>query len=347
MKNEILIAAAMAISVSGCDKSQSLVNNKLPENSNNGIENKAGYFITMEGVESGNNKLSRNYWEESEDESLNFYWEDSDDEMITFAFDGENPLDFVDGKKYSDVKVSKKPDDRKNCKMQLMTGLGTEFKDGFVMWGLSPVKAGNVSEKAVISFRMPDSFVCNPDQPTKTSHIKDFILLSGTGIVNNNNAQINFDVLPAIFRFRITNKDTEVLKVDNVSLAGPFNEKASLKYNSALKLVDCSFSTEKPSHSISIKFTESISIAPYKSILVYGLVFPTKMSDEKISLRLSSNYGIMEATTSYSNIFKNDGFESNKYYTLGIPVSRKGIEFGDSSVSDFIEGDTCTINIDR
>lgn len=334
MRKSVLLVA-IACSFPSCNK------NIMTENQN---ENR-GYFITMEGVGYKHDKFSRNYWEEAENESLNFFWEDSEEEMVTLVFDDNFPLEFVDGNKYSYVNVSRNNENRNICRMELRTGLKTKFTDGNVVWGVCPVNSQNIFETGEIVFSMPEYFEYFPNQEVPTEHLSDFLFMSGTGIVENNKVQVGFNILPAIFRFRITNSDTKIMELHNISLTGPFNDVATLKYDNSSKSYDTLFFSEKDSHSIGVKCSDYISINPGESKMLYALVFPTEISEENITIKIESSFGIMEATTSYNNVFKNQGLESNTYYTLGIPVSRKRVEFGYTEISDFLNGDSFIVDL--
>lgn len=343
MKNFLIISALIAAMSMSCQDDFS--SDDIVEEED--IIRSEGYFISMEGINGENDEdaFSRNYWDESEDESLVFRWENSEGEMKSFVFDGSSVLEFVDGSIFSNIKVSADTDEPNVCSMNFVNGLATEFKDGYTVWSICPMEDGNIVSDTEVCLTIPEYFTFATGQKSPTEHLKEYLYMSGTGVVSDNKSVIDFDVLPSILRFRITNSDTETLIISKVGLTGPFNDKVVLEYSPSG--VGKKYYSEGSPHSVAVYCHEGVEILPGESVLLYALVFPTELTDETVTMRIESNYGDREASAAYNSIFRNDGFESNACYTLGIPVSRLGIDLGNANVEDFMPGDTCTVNLDK
>ena len=152
--------------------------------------------------------------------------------------------------------------------------------------------------------------------------------MSGTGTVgSNNSANISFKVLPTIYRFKITNTESEDLTVNEVSISGPFCNKAELEYGKA------------PVYSVSNNGTYTIKVAtPAGGLTVaanttaylYALVFPTETSSnsEEITLSFKGKYGDTpvedyKKTAKCSDIYTSTNLNSNTYYDMEVPVDKK------------------------
>lgn len=283
-----------------------------------------GYYISLTGDINECGVESRAHWDiNSNDQSLAFTWDASDNEMKSFVWSNSAFVNFTDEKKYSATTVTPNAENKKQAQLQITTGLSQEYAEGDFIWAVSPLEDSNISADNKVTFTFPDQFV----QTTlnSTEHLKDYVLMSGTGTVgSDNSASISFKVLPAIYRFKVINNENEELTVNEVSISGPFCNKAVLEYGK-----EPVYSIDGTTYTIKVTTPDGgLTVAANTTAYLYALVFPTNTSSitEQIELSFKGKYGDTAAdytkTAKCSDIYTYD-LNSNTYYDLEVPVDKK------------------------
>lgn len=283
-----------------------------------------GYYISLTGDINECGVDSRAHWDiNSNDQSLAFTWDASDNEMKSFVWSNSAFVNFTDEKKYSATTVTPNAENKKQAQLQITTGLSQEYAEGDFIWAVSPLEDSNISADNKVTFTLPDQFV----QTTlnSTEHLKDYVLMSGTGTVgSDNSASISFKVLPAIYRFKVINNENEELTVNEVSISGPFCNKAVLEYGK-----EPVYSIDGTTYTIKVTTPDGgLTVAANTTAYLYALVFPTNTSSitEQIELSFKGKYGDAAAdytkTAKCSDIYTYD-LNSNTYYDLEVPVDKK------------------------
>ncbi len=284
-----------------------------------------GYYISLTGDINEGGVESRAHWDiNSNDQSLAFTWDASDNEMKSFVWSNNAFIDFDGSKKYSATTVTPNTDDKKQAQLQITTGLSQAYAQGDVIWAVSPLKDTNIGLDNKVTFTLPDGFT--QTALNSTEHLKDYVLMSGTGTVSAaNTASISFNVLPAIYRFKITNTESEDLTVNEVSISGPFCDKAELSMDNGT--VTPTYSVSNGTYAIKVTIPdEGLTVAANTTAYLYALVFPTNTSSisDNITLSFNGKYGDTSAdytkTAPCKNLYYNN-INSNTYYDLEVPVS--------------------------
>lgn len=306
-------------------------------------ENK-GYFISLNGeYRAETTGASRAHWEEDEQNIPRFYWDSSADEMKAFVFRDTAPVEFVEGNTCSSVTVTPKQD-RLKCSLQIADGLSEKYQDGDVIWAVSPIRDSLNIVGSTVTFALPAQYEYTDGQDTPTTHLKDYVLMSGTGTVQNGSASINFQIHPAIFRFKITNSDTEDLTVKSISFSGPFNNQAVLSYGGRESVTFSKSTDDSQPYSIKVNISGGLTISPAKSKYLYALVMPTDLTNEEVTFSITSNFGDKSQTLTYNEIFsgKGDtpdtGFKSNTYKTLNVTMKRTSVQLSGTTINGFANG---------
>ena len=302
-----------------------------------------GYFISLDG-EFGTETTAgtRAHWEEDEQNVPLFYWDSSYDEMKAFVFRNTTAVNYVTDNAYANVKVTPK-EERLKCSLQIADGLSEEYQDGDVIWAVSPISDSKNIGGSTATFALPAQYEYTDGQDSPTAHLKNYILMSGVGTVQNESASIKFQIHPTIFRFKITNSDTENLIVNSVSFSGPFNNQAVLSYNEG-EIVAFSKSTDEQ-YSIKVNIGEGLTIPPAESKYLYALVMPTDLAgDEEVVFSITSNFGDKSQTLAYGDVFPGKdgtadaGFKSNTYKTLNVTMKRTSVQLSGTSINGFGQG---------
>lgn len=283
-----------------------------------------GYYISLTGDINECGVESRAHWDiNSNDQSLAFTWDASDNEMKSFVWSNSAFVNFTDEKKYSATTVTPNAENKTQAQLQITTGLSQEYAEGDFIWAVSPLEDSNISADNKVTFTLPDGFT--QTALNSTEHLKDYVLMSGTGTVgSDNSASISFNVLPAIYRFKITNNESEDLTVNEVSISGPFCNKAVLEYGK-----EPEYSVSNGTYAIKVTTPDGgLTVAANTTAYLYALVFPTNTSSitEQIELSFKGKYGDTAAdytkTAKCSDIYTYD-LNSNTYYDLEVPVDKK------------------------
>lgn len=285
--------------------------------------NGEGYYISLTGEVNKGGAESRAHWDINNDDKQTpaFAWDASENEMKSFVWRESAFVGFTDGKKYSPTTVT--PTDTKNqAQLQITTGLSQAYAQDDVIWAVSPLAESNISADNKVTFTLPDQFV--QTDLNSTEHLKQYILMSGTGKVGSDNtASISFDVLPAIYRFKVTNNESEVLTVNEVSISGPFCNKAELEYGK-----NPVYSVSNGTYTIKVATPAGgLKVAANETAYLYALVFPTETSSksEVITLSFKGSYDNTPAhytKTAPCNSIYIGNLNSNTYNDLDVPVSK-------------------------
>lgn len=302
-----------------------------------------GYYISLTGDVNEGGAESRAYWDINNDgrKSPAFTWK-STDKMKSFVWSSSAFVDFVGNQKYSATTVTPDANDKKQAQLQITTGLSREYAQGDIIWAVSPLEDSNIDADNKVTFTLPDGFT--QTVLNSTDHLKDYVLMSGTGTVDgNNSASISFKVLPAIYRFKITNTESEDLTVNEVSISGPFCDKAELSMDNGT--VTPIYSVSNGTYAIKVTTPEGgLKVNAGETAYLYALVFPTETSKitDNITLSFKGKYG--DTATDYtkaakcSDIYKYD-LDSNTYYDMEVPVNKTAGGDTEKSVITLFEGE--------
>lgn len=307
-----------------------------------------GYFISLDG-ECGTEitDLSRAHWDEDEQNVPHFYWDYSYDEMKAFVFRNTAALNYVTDNTYANVEITPK-EDRLKCSMQIADGLSEKYQDGDVIWAVSPIRDSLNIEGSTVTFALPAQYEYTDEQDSPTAHLKNYVLMSGTGKVQNGSASINFQIHPTIFRFKITNSDKDNLIVNSITFSGPFNNQAVLAYDEGESV---KFSKTSDQYSIKVNISEGLTIRPNESKYLYALVMPTKLSDENVKFSITSNFGDKSQNLLYSDVFQgkegsaDTGFKSNTYKTLNVAMKRTSVKLSGTTINGFEQSGDCDVSL--
>ena len=300
-----------------------------------------GYYISLTGDINEGGVESRAHWDiNSNDQSLAFTWDASDNEMKSFVWSGSDFVDFEGEKQYSATTVNT-TDTKNQAQLQIVTSLSQAYAKGDVIWAVSPLEDSNISADNKVTFTLPtDGFT--QTALNSTEHLKKYVLMSGTGAVDgNNSASISFDVLPAIYRFKITNNESEDLTVNEVSISGPFCDKAVLEYGK-----EPAYSVSNGTYAIKVTTPDGgLTVAANTTAYLYALVFPTNTSTitDNITLSFKGKYGdtpVDDYTkTAECNTIYSYNLDSNKYYDMEVPVDKKaGVDTEKSEIILYNDG---------
>ncbi len=305
-----------------------------------------GYYISLTGDVNEGGTESRAHWDINDDErkSPAFTWDESTDEMKSFVWSNSAFVDFVGNQKYSATTVNPDANDKKQAQLQITTGLSREYAEGDLIWAVSPLENSNIGADNKVTFTLPDQFV--QTELNSTEHLKQYILMSGTGVVDgNNSASISFKVLPAIYRFKVTNNENEELTVNEVSISGPFCNKAELSMDND-GTVTPTYSVSNETYAIKVATpAEGLKVAANTTAYLYALVFPTETSKitDNITLSFKGKYGDTPVEgytkTAKCNTIYSYNLYSNKYYDMEVPVNKTAGGDTEKSVITLFEGE--------
>lgn len=308
-----------------------------------------GCFISLNGEYGAEATVgTRAHWEEDGQNVPLFYWDSSYDEMKAFVFRDTVTINYVTDNAYANVKVTPK-ENRLKCSLQIADGLSEAYQDGDVIWAVSPISDSQNIEGSTVTFALPAQYEYTYGQNSPTAHLKYYVLMSGTGTVQSESASINFRIHPTVFRFKITNSDTEDLTVNSISFSGPFNNQAVLSYDGS-ESVTFSKSTDEQ-YSIKVNISERLTISPAESKYLYALVMPTDLTNQKVTFSITSSFGDKSQTLAYNEIFpgKDDtpdtGFKSNTYKTLNVAMKRTSVKLSGTTINGFGQGGDCNVSL--
>ena len=303
-----------------------------------------GYYISLTGDVNKGGTESRAHWDINNEgnQTLAFAWDQSTDEMKSFVWRSNAFVDFVDAQKYSATTVTPDANDKKHAQLQIITGLSREYAQGDIIWAVSPLDESKIDNNKV-TFTLPDGFT--QTELNSTEHLKQYVLMSGTGTVSaENTASISFKVLPAIYRFKVTNNENEELTVNEVSISGPFCDKAELSMGNDGIVTPTYSVSNNGTYAIKVTTPEGgLKVNAGETAYLYALVFPTKTAsiEDKITLSFKGKYGEVSAdyekTAKCSDIYKYD-LDSNTYYDMEVPVNKTAGGDTEKSVITLFKG---------
>ena len=145
--------------------------------------------------------------------------------------------------------------------------------------------------------------------------------MSGTGTVSaENTASISFKVLPAIYRFKVTNNENEELTVNEVSISGPFCDKAELSMGNDGIVTPTYSVSNNGTYAIKVTTPEGgLKVNAGETAYLYALVFPTKTAsiEDQITLSFKGTYGDTPVEgytkTAKCNTIYTYNLDSNRY----------------------------------
>ena len=303
-----------------------------------------GYYISLTGDVNEGGVESRAYWDinnNDDTQSLAFTWE-STDKMKSFVWSNNAFIDFDGSKKYSATTVTPDADDKKQAQLQITTGLSQQYAENDVIWAVSPLAESNIGTDNKVTFTLPTEGFTQTAL-NSTEHLKDYVLMSGTGTVgSNNSANISFNVLPAIYRFKVINNENEELTVNEVSISGPFCDKAELSMDNGT--VTSTYSVSNGTYVIKVTTPKGgLKVNAGETAYLYALVFPTNTAsiDQAIELSFKGNYSGYTADytkTAKCNTIYTYNLDSNTYYDMEVPVNKTAGGDTEKSVITLFEG---------
>ena len=305
-----------------------------------------GYYISLTGDVNEGGTESRAHWDINDDErkSPAFTWDESTDEMKSFVWRSNAFVGFTDNKNYSATTVTPNANNKKHAQLQITTGLSQQYAQGDIIWAVSPLENSDIDAGNKVTFTLPDQFV--QTELNSTEHLKQYVLMSGTGTVSaENTASISFKVLPAIYRFKVTNNENEELTVNEVSISGPFCDKVELSMGND-GTVTPTYSVSNDTYAIKVTTPEGgLKVNAGETAYLYALVFPTKTAsiEDQITLSFKGTYGDTPVegytkTAKCSDIYKYD-LDPNTYYDMEVPVNKTAGGDTEKSVITLFEGE--------
>lgn len=354
MKKRSYISIICISALSFLAVSCSTENIDSPDNTQKpGDSNKEGYYISI-SAEMEENK-SRAHWDIANDalNTLTYTWDASTDEMQSFVKRGDRLIGFTDNKLYSSTKVTPHETEKRKTSLEIITSLSNEYQNSDIIWAVSPVSDTHIKtaeSSASVEFTLPDGYV--QTAISTTEHLKPYVFMTGSGTVSNNTANLSFKVLPAVYRFKITNYDTEAFTLSEVGITGPFCNKVVVGVDGTPKY---SVSPENQNYTIKVtaKDESEINIESGKTAYMYAMVFPTSTSTIKdnVTIFIKGTYGNLpidySATTACNAAHGTINIESNHYYDMPVSVARQNINFGKVTIVGFQVGGSFDVTIDK
>lgn len=358
MKKRSYISIICISALSFLAVSCSTENIDSPDNTQKpGDSNKEGYYISI-SAEMEENK-SRAHWDIDASNKLTYTWDASTNEMQSFVKRGDGLVSFTGGKLYSPTKVTPNETEKRKTSLEITTSLSNEYQNSDIIWAVSPVSDTHIKtaeSSASVEFTLPDGYV--QTAISTTEHLKQYVFMTGSGTVSNNTANLSFKVLPAVYRFKVSNYDTEAFTLSEVGITGPFCNKVVVGVTGT---PEYSVSPENQNYTIKVTAkdesettaTNGINIESGKTAYMYAMVFPTSTStiEDNVTIFIKGAYGNLpinySATLPCKQAHGTLNIESNKYYDMPISVKRKDINFSGVTISDFKEGGSFDVTIDK
>lgn len=359
MKKQSYISIICISALSFIAASCSTENIDSPDNTQKpGDSNKEGYYISI-SAEMEENK-SRAHWDIANDElnTLTYTWDTSTNEMQSFVKRGDRLISFTDNKLYSSTKVTPHETEKRKTSLEITTSLSNEYQNSDIIWAVSPVSDTHIKtaeSSASVEFTLPEGYV--QTAISTTEHLKPYVFMTGAGTVSNNTANLSFKVLPAVYRFKITNYDTEAFTLSEVGITGPFCDKVVV---GVAETPEYSVSSTNSNYTIKVTAkdeseatTNGINIESGKTAYMYAMVFPTSTStiEDNVTIFIKGAYGNLpidySATLPCKQAHGTINIESNHYYDMPVSVARQNINFGGVTIAGFQEGNSFDVTIDK
>lgn len=273
--------------------------------------------------------------------------------MQSFVKRGDRLIGFTDNKLYSSTKVTPHETEKRKTSLEITTGLSDKYQNDDIIWAVSPVSDNNINTTTgseSVEFTLPDGYV--QTAISTTVHLKPYVFMTGSGEVKDNTASLSFKVLPAVYRFKITNYDTEAFKLSEVGITGPFCNKVVVGVDGTPKY---SVSPENQNYTIKVtaKDESEINIESGKTAYMYAMVFPTSTStiEDNVTIFIKGTYGNLpidySATAACNAAHGTINIESNHYYDMPVSVARQNINFSGVTIAGFQEGGSFDVTIDK
>lgn len=359
MKKQSYISIICISALSFIAASCSTENIDSPDNTQKpGDSNKEGYYISI-SAEMEENK-SRAHWDIANDElnTLTYTWDTSTNEMQSFVKRGDRLISFTDNKLYSSTKVTPHETEKRKTSLEITTSLSNEYQNSDIIWAVSPVSDTHIKtaeSSASVEFTLPGGYV--QTAISTTEHLKPYVFMTGAGTVSNNTANLSFKVLPAVYRFKITNYDTEAFTLSEVGITGPFCDKVVV---GVAETPEYSVSSTNSNYTIKVTAkdeseatTNGINIESGKTAYMYAMVFPTSTStiEDNVTIFIKGAYGNLpidySATLPCKQAHGTINIESNHYYDMPVSVARQNINFSGVTIAGFQEGGSFDVTIDK
>lgn len=283
--------------------------------------------IRMDGVIGDITLLSRVHWLPDDNGKLLFNWDNTNDEMQSIVYGTDGIKNFEGGAAFSYVTVNTVADERLKANLSIQKKLSVSYATGDKIYAFSPVKesaaTASVNEqKVVVSMTIP--LAQSQNGAGDTDFISRYALIAGGGDVNVDgetaSTSINFNVIPTLFCFNITNNTGEELVVNEVSIKGTLNNVAALSIDDSGINPLYSGGTEDNEFKVSVS---GMAIENAGNGIVYAIAFPsTIQKDDVLTFSFKGIYGsnniILNKDVTIGTEMK---FDSNKYQIFNMPVS--------------------------
>ncbi len=283
--------------------------------------------IRMDGVIGDITLLSRVHWSPDDNGKLLFNWDNTNDEMQSIVYGTDGIKNFEGGAAFSYVTVNTVADERLKANLSIQKKLSVSYATGDKIYAFSPVKEGAATasvneQKVVVSMTIP--LEQSQNGARNTDFISRYALIAGGGDVNVDgetaSTSINFNVIPTLFCFNITNNTGEELVVNEVSIKGTLNNVAALSIDDSGVNSQYSGGTEDNEFKVSVS---GMVIENAGNGIVYAIAFPsTIQQDDVLTFSFKGNYGSNNITLNKDvTIGSEMRFDSNKYQIFNMPVS--------------------------
>lgn len=309
-----------SIFVIGCN--QEKIDTDVPDESDVSVNT-----IRMDGVIGDITLLSRVYWSPDDNGKLLFNWDNTNDEMQSIVYGTDGIKNFEGGAAFSYVTVNTVADERLKANLSIQKKLSVSYATGDKIYAFSPVKEGAATasvneQKVVVSMTIP--LAQSQNGAGDIDFISRYALIAGGGDVNVDgetaSTSINFNVIPTLFCFNITNNTGEELVVNEVSIKGTLNNVAALSIDDSGVNPQYSGGTEDNEFKVSVS---GMAIENAGNGIVYAIAFPsTIQKDDVLTFSFKGIYGsnniILNKDVTIGTEMK---FDSNKYQIFNMPVS--------------------------
>ena len=309
-----------SIFIIGCN--QEKIDTDVP-----GVSDVSVNTIRMDGVIGDNTFLSRVHWSPEDNGKLLFNWDNTNDEMQSVVYGTGGIRKFEGDATFSYVTVNTVADDRLKAKLSMQKKLSEGYATGDKVYAFSPVKEGVATasvngQKVEVSMTIP--LVQSQNGAGNTDFISKYALIAGVGDVNVDgetaSTSINFNVIPTLFCFNITNNTGEKLMVNEVSVKGTLNNVAALSIDASGMNPQYLGGTADNEFKVSVS---GMAIENAGNGIVYAIAFPsTIQKDDVLTFSFKGIYGSNNIILNKDvTIGSEMSFDSNKYQIFNIPVS--------------------------
>lgn len=309
-----------SICIIGCN--QEKIDTDVPDVSDVSVNT-----IRMDGVIGDNTFLSRVHWSPEDNGKLLFNWDNTNDEMQSVVYGIGGIKKFEGDATFSYVTVNTVANERLKANLSMQKKLSVSYETSDKVYAFSPVKEGMATasineQKVEVSMTIP--LVQSQNGAGDTGSISKYALIAGVGDVNVDgeaaSTSINFNVIPTLFCFNITNNTGEKLVVNEVSVIGTLNNVAALSIDASGMNPQYSGGTADNELKVSVS---DMSIENAGNGIVYAIAFPSTIQENDVlTFCFKGNYGNNNITLNKDvTIGSEMKFDSNKYQIFNMPVS--------------------------